>query len=169
MLILRLAVAVTVVSSLMADTHSVDADDNANFSSFHTFAMRQANINSKKPELNSPIVKQRIQDSIRDQLTAKGLQAGAQPPDLIVNFRFGAADKREIESWPVGRWGRGRAYDVNRFTEGTLVIDILQRDGRMLVWRGIYTDDEKDATKLSKKLTDDIKKLFEDYPPRKKK
>jgi hypothetical protein len=27
----------------------------------------------------------------------------------------------------------------------------------------------EDATKLAKKLTDDIKKLFEEYPPEKKK
>ena len=169
MLTLRLALAFLFVSVLMADQHSVDADENADFTQFHSFNIRQAAINSKKPELNSPIVKQRIGDAIREQLTAKGLQAGAQPPDLVVNFRFGAADKREVESWPVGRWGRGRAYDVNRFTEGTLVIDIMDREGRNLVWRGIYTDDEKDATKLAKKLTEDVKKLFEEYPPKKKK
>jgi uncharacterized protein DUF4136 len=57
---------------------------------------------------------------------------------------------------------------VNRYTEGTLVIDLIARDGRTLVWRGVYTDDEKDAAKLAKKLSDDVKKLFEEYPPKKK-
>jgi hypothetical protein len=168
MLILRLAVAILSVSALLADQHSVDADTSADFTKYHTFAIRQGTINSNKPELKSPLVRQKIEDSIREQLTAKGLHADPQSPDLIVNFRFGAADKREVESWPTGRWGRGRRTEVNRFTEGTLVIDILERDGKSLLWRGIYTDEEKDAAKLSKKLPDDIKKLFEEYPPKKK-
>ena len=167
MRILRFAIIILSVSMLYADKHSVDADKDADYSQFHSFVIRQQVINSKKPELNSPLTKQHIADAIRDQLTAKGLAAGAPQPDLIVNFRFGAADKKEVQSWPVGRWGRGRAYEVNRFTEGTLVIDLIERDGRTLVWRGIYTDDEKDAAKLAKKLADDVKKLFEEYPPKK--
>ena len=167
MKILRLAIVFFVAAGLYADKHSVDADKDADYSQFHSFAIRQRVINSKKPELNSPLTRDRITDAIRDQLTAKGLQAGAQQPDLVVNFRFGAADKKEVDSWPVGRWGRGRAYEVNRFTEGTLVVDLIARDGRTLVWRGIYTDDEKDAAKLAKKLDGDVKKLFEEYPPKK--
>jgi hypothetical protein len=74
----------------------------------------------------------------------------------------------EIERTRVGRFGRGVRQTVTRFTEGTLVIDLLHREDRTLVWRGIYTDEESDAAKLSKKLTDDIKKLFQEYPPKKK-
>jgi hypothetical protein len=37
-----------------------------------------------------------------------------------------------------------------------------------LVWRGIYRDDEQNASKLSDRLPGDIKKLFEEYPPKKK-
>ena len=168
MLWIRLAVVLFSVSALLADQHSVDSDPNADFSKYHTFAIRQGNINAKRPELNSPLVRQRLEDAIREQLTNRGLQADPQRPDLIVNFRLGAASKREVQSWPAGRWGRGRRTETYRFTEGTLVIDLLERQGRELVWRGIYTDEEKDAAKLSQKLTDDVKKLFENYPPKKK-
>ena len=83
-------------------------------------------------------------------------------------FRLGSADKREVESWPVGRWGRGTRYAVNRFSEGTLVVDLLKRPGRELVWRGIYRDDESNASKISSNLPKDIQKLFDKYPERKK-
>src|SRR5581483_7743108 len=158
-------------TSLPADEHSVDADTDVDFSRYHTYVIRQQVLNTKKPELNSPLTKEHIANAIREQLAKKGLEEGAQQPDLIVNFHFGAADQREVQSWPTGRWGRGRRVEVSKFTEGTLVIDILDRVGRgrqpALVWRGVYTDEEKDADKLAKKLPGDVKKLFEDYPPKK--
>ena len=165
---LALAILILSVIALRADDHNVDADPNVDFSKFRTFVIRQMNINSKKPELNSPLVRERIADAIRAQLRADGLEPDPQRPDLIVNFRFGAADRREIQSWPAGRFGRARRIETYRFTEGTLVIDLLDPAARELVWRGIYTDEEKDAAKLAKKLEDDVKKLFEEYPPKKK-
>ncbi len=49
------------------------------------------------------------------------------------------------------------ALSINTFSEGTLVVDVLRRPGRELVWRGIYRDDEGNASKL-----------FEKYPVKKK-
>jgi len=113
-------------------------------------------------------VRKKIEDSLRSQLQAKGLTEVQNRPDLVVNFRFGAADKRQVESLPAGRWGRRRRVETFRFTEGTLVVNLMDTDGRELVWRGIYRDDESNAGKISNKLPDDIKKLFSDFPPKKK-
>jgi len=167
MRILRFAIVLVWVCSLWADQHSVDSDPAADFTQFHSFAIRQGNLASRRPELSGPLVRQRIEEAIRSDLTAKGLHVDEQGPDLIVNYRLGAADRREIETTRVGRFGRGVRQTVTKFTEGTLVIDLVQREDRTLVWRGIYTDEESDAAKLSKKLTDDIKKLFQEYPPKK--
>jgi hypothetical protein len=154
---------------LFADEKDIDFDQQADFSKFQTFTIRQGQIAAKSPELNSPLVRKKIEDSIRAQLVAKGLHEGANRSDLVVNFRFGAADKRQVESFPAGRWGRGRRLETFRFTEGTLVVNLMDAQGRDLVWRGIYRDDESNAGKISNKLPDDIKKLFSDYPPKKKK
>jgi hypothetical protein len=35
------------------------------------------------------------------------------------------------------RWGRRRRTETFRFTEGTLVVNLMDTDGRELVWRGI--------------------------------
>ena len=48
-------------------------------------------------------------------------------------------------------------------------MNLMDTEGRELVWRGVYRDDESNAGKISEKLPDDIKKLFSDYPPKKKK
>ena len=61
-----------------------------------------------------------------------------------------------------------RTLAVYRFTEGTLVVDMLRREGRALVWRGIYRDDEKKPAKLASNLPKNVQKLLEKYPPEKK-
>ena len=45
----------------------------------------------------------------------------------------------------------------------------METEGRDLVWQGIYRDDESSPAKVSNRLPDDIKKLFSDFPPKKKK
>jgi hypothetical protein len=153
---------------LRGDQKDTDFDPQTNFLKFKTFTLRQGQIEAKSPELNSPLVKKKIEESLRTQLTAKGLTEVQNRPDLVVNFRFGAADKRQVESFPAGRWGRRRRVETFRFTEGTLVVNLMDTEGRDLVWRGIYRDDESNPAKISNKLPDDIKKLFSDFPPKKK-
>jgi len=158
-----------VSTGVVADERSVDADPNADFSALHTFRIGQGQLQAKSPELSGPLIRKKIDAGIRAALQAHDLQEASGGADAVVTWHFGAANKREVESWPVGRWGRGRAWSVNAFTEGTLVVDIYRRPGRDLVWRGIYRDDERNPSKISAHLTDNINKLFKDYPPKKKK
>jgi uncharacterized protein DUF4136 len=153
---------------LRGDHKDTDFDPKTDFLKFKTFTLRQGQVEAKSPELNSPLVRKKIEESLRAQLTAKGLTEVQNRPDLVVNFRFGAADKRQVESFPAGRWGRRRRVETFRFTEGTLVVNLMDTDGRELVWRGIYRDDESNPAKISNKLPDDVKKLFSDFPPKKK-
>jgi hypothetical protein len=168
-IVITLAVLSTLSTPLVADDKDIEFDQQADFSKFKTFTIREGQIAAKSPELNSPLVRKKIEDSIRAQLVAKGLREVPNRSDLVVNFRFGSADKRQVESFPAGRWGRGRRLETFRFTEGTIVVNLADTEGRELVWRGVYRDDESNAGKISDKLPGDIKKLFSDYPPKKKK
>ena len=164
-----LALTLLLISpTLFADDRDTDFDAQTDFSQFKTFTVREGEIVARAPELKSPLVRKKIEESIRLQLVAKGLREVQNRADLVVNFRFGAADRRAVQSFPAGRWGRGRRLETFRFTEGTLVVNLFNTDGRDLVWRGVYRDDESNASKISNKLPDDIKKLFSDYPPKKK-
>ncbi len=151
------------------DDRSVDFDPQTDFSQFKSFAIGPGQLQSNKPELRGDIVRKKIQNALRDELAKVGMRE--EPPqgsDLFVAFRLGSADKKEIESWPVGRWGRGTRYTANHYSEGTLVVDLLKRPGRELIWRGIYRDDEDNASKISSNLPKNIHKLFEKYPSKKK-
>jgi hypothetical protein len=145
------------------DDRSVDFDPQTDFTQFKTFALGKGVLRSRKPELDNDIVRKKIEEALRIELTKRGLQEEPGPgSDLIVTFRFGSVDKREVQSWPVGRWGT--RYSTYRFSEGTLVVDLLKRQGRELVWRGIYRDDNSNPSKISSNLPKDVEKLFEKYP-----
>jgi hypothetical protein len=163
-----LLVASLVTPLLLADDRNVDFDPSTDFSSFKTFTMRQGQVMARAPELRNPIVERRIAESIRKQLTAKGLSEVPRMGDLVVNWRLGAVNQRELRTWPAGRWGRATRVEAYRFTEGTLTVDLLDRARRELVWRGIYRDDESKPSKISDHLPDDVRKLFSQYPPKKK-
>src|ERR1700682_1803574 len=70
---------VVLILSLLA-THgafaqkvTVEFDQAADFSKYKTFAIRDGQLNSRNPVLNSDLVKKRINADIEKYLTAKGL------------------------------------------------------------------------------------------------
>ena len=52
---------------------TMEFDQAADFSKYKTFAIREGQLNSKNPALNSDLVKKRIDADIEKYLTAKGL------------------------------------------------------------------------------------------------
>jgi len=52
-----------------------------------------------------------------------------------------------------------------RFAEGTLLIELYDRQSREMVWRGIYRDDQGNAERLAEKLPEGVEKLLEEFPP----
>ena len=157
-----------ITPAIFADNRDVDHDPQADFSKFKTFTIREGTIAAKAPDLNNPLVRKKVDEAIRTQLAAKGLREVTNQADLVVTYRLGSAERREVETFPVGRWGRRRRIERYKFTEGTLVVDLTAREPRDLVWRGVYRDDENNPSKISEKLPNDIKKLFSEYPPKKK-
>lgn len=159
---------------LRADDRSVSFDSHADFSTFKTFTMHEAKITSSRPELSNPLFVKQIGDAVRAELIAKGLKETTDRPDIVVDCSIAGVD------YSIGPAGRanvvapGRAnspvgFQPVSFTEGTLVIDLAQREPGNLVWHGVYRRPRDNASKLAQKLPGDVKKLLSDYPPKKKK
>jgi len=148
---------------------TMEFDQTIDFSKYKTFAIRDGQLNSGNPALNSPLVKKQIEADIQNDLTAKGLTlVPSGPSDLNVRYTFGAARKTEIEAYPAGWYGFGTRYVRVPYSEGTLVIDLRDPTTRSLVWRAIAAEEKSDATKIQGKLDDMVKKSIDKYPPKKK-
>ena len=151
--------------SLAAQKIEVESDAGVDFSRFHTFAIRDARLNSKNPSLNNDIIRHRLEADIRRGLEAKGLlYVESGKSDLNVRFTLGAARKVETEAYPAGWRGLGTQIVRVPYTEGTLVIDLRDPSTRMLVWRGIAREEKSDAAKVESKLDDMVRKSLDKYP-----
>jgi hypothetical protein len=152
---------------VFAQKVTVEFDQAADFSKYKTFAIREGQLNSRNPALNSDLVKKRIDADIEKYLTAKGLTEVSGKSDLNVRYTFGTARKMEMESYPAGWRGWGTRVVRVPYAEGTLVIDLRDPTTRSLVWRAIAGEEKSDATKIEGKLDDMVKKSMEKYPPKK--
>ncbi len=155
--------------SAFAQKITVEFDQAADFTKYKTFAIRDGQLNSKNPALNSELIKKQIEADIARDLTAKGLQMVASgTADLNVRYRFGSARKTEVDTYPAGWRGWGTRVVRRPYTEGTLVIDLRDPSTKSLVWRGIASEDKGDASKVQGKIDDMVKKSFDKYPPKMK-
>src|SRR5712671_4509413 len=145
---------------------TVEFDQAADFTKYKTFAIRDGQLNSRNPALNSELVKKQIERDIERHLTARGLEMTSGRADLNVRYRFGSARKAEIERYPAGWRGLGTRVVRVPYTEGTLVIDLRDAGARSLVWRGIASEEKSDGAKIEGKLDDMVRKALEKYPPR---
>jgi hypothetical protein len=154
--------------SAFAQKITVEFDQAANFTRYKTFAIRDGQLNSKNPALNSELVKKRLSADIERNLEARGLMKVTGPSDLNVRYRFGSAPRTQLEAYPAGWRGLGTRIVRVPYAEGTLVIDLRDPTTRSLVWRGIAREEKSDATKIEGKLEDMVKKPLEKYPPKPK-
>jgi hypothetical protein len=147
-----LVLAVLSTALAWAQKITVEFDQAADFTKYRTFAIRDGQLNSRNPALNSELVKKKIEADIARDLTARGLEMTTA----------------EIERYPAGWRGFGTRVVTVPYTEGTLVIDLRDPSTRSLVWRGIASEEKSDGAKIEGKLDDMVRKSIEKYPPKPK-
>jgi hypothetical protein len=141
---------------LVADDRHVDFDQHTDFSTLKSFALHEGKVNSPNPELNNPLLVRKVGDAIRAALVAKGLRETATDPDLIVDYSIVGEDFSAQRGGPAA------------FSQGTLVIDLVKREPKTLVWRSVYRDKESTNAKLAQALPRDVRESLSEYPPRQK-
>lgn len=161
-----LILALLSVLGALAQKVTVEFDQAADFSRYKTFAIRDGQLNSRNPALNSELVKKRIDADIERYLSARGLAMVSGSSDLNVRYRLGSARRAEVERYPAGWRGWGTRVVRVPYTEGTLVIDLRDPATRSLVWRAIASVEKSDANKVEGKLDDMVKKSLVKYPPK---
>jgi len=164
-----LILALLLITGALAQKIEIESDAAADFSHYHTFAIRDGRLNSRNPSLNNELVKKRIEADIQKYMEAKGLVFVAEGrSDLNVRFTLGAARKVEAEAYPAGWRGWGTRVVRVPYTEGTLVIDLRDPKTKSLVWRAIAREDKSNASQVDGKLDDMVRKSIEKYPPKPK-
>ncbi len=119
-----------------------------------------------------------IQNAVGEQMRLRGYLP-SENPELLINFHLQTADKVRVDSTPAPAyygwrrgygWGSGMAYEteVSTYTQGTLNIDVVDRQQNRLLWEGVAVG------RIRQKAVDNpepvvnavVAKIFEKYPGR---
>src|SRR5215475_1243914 len=103
----HLVLVLVCATAALAQKVTIEFDHEADFSKYKTFAIRDGQLNSRNPILNSELVKKQIDSDIERDLTARGLERSDNRVDLNVRYHFGAARRIEREAYPAGWRGLG--------------------------------------------------------------
>lgn len=122
--------------------------------------------------LNDLVLKADVRDAVRSELDNRGYRFSQVNPDLLINFRlFDRATKLNgFEGYGFDYWNRSEfnpASDIRQhYVEaGTLIISIIDRREKALVWQGfasgLLTDGE--FTKDEGKVREAVKLILDEY------
>ena len=147
----------------------VDFDRSGRFSWYKTFAWAESEETSLKG--HNDLMHSRIKTAIMYHLSQGRLNEKADDPDLYVTYHAGSQEAVSVN--PVnfgygfaGTWG-GFGISAARsstYEQGTLIIDIWERETKKLVWRGIAIDVFSDnPDKADKKINKAIEKMIKKW------
>ena len=172
-LVFILLIAVTGCSNV---TVNYDYDQNVDWAKFKTYGWmdvppRPADPTSPLPD--TPLLQQRIHSSVDYEMGQRGITLGDNP-DLLVVYHLGSQEKIQVTDWGYNYsdyyWGYGgRQIDVQQFTEGSLVLDLVDTETQKLVWRGTGTGvvdkSQKSPEEMQERANKVIHKIMESFPP----
>ena len=174
---------VLLVSACSSTRVQTDYDHQADFSSHSTFAWFQAAEDAKSPtEGPNQLVDRRIRSAISENLRAKGLDPNdAKAADLLVTYYTSLNSQMSFHTtgWGYGHgWGWGPYWSygygfwpgwtstsVHTYHEGTVIIDIIDRNTNQLVWRGVGTAALGKKSHTEEKIEQSITRILAEFPP----
>jgi len=166
-------IALALAGGAGAQDVKVDYDKAANFGAIKTFSLKLAN------SWGNQLSEKRVTDEITQSLTEKGWTVAPEgQADAQVVLHGATETKRSLNTFYSGMGGYGyrgwggmggmgtATTTESQYTVGTLVVDIFDKTGKSLLWRGIAQDELSDKTEKNvKKLGKASDKLFKDFPP----
>ena len=181
------AIALSLIAGSCSSTrYFVDSDTRHNFNGYSTYAWFQLASppdEAKPPTEANTILTRRIRWAIDGALAGKGLSAGeVGDADFLVTYSLVLQSKMVMYStgWsmPMGGWGwggrggwgwgggwSGGRSSMETYTEGTIVVDVLDTKTRTLVWRGIAENAFRKPNPDDEKVAKIIGKVMEGFPP----
>jgi hypothetical protein len=165
---------------LLAQKVSYDYDKSATFTAYKTYAHKDGT------KVGQQLIDDRIVAAIDEQMALKGFTKSESSPDVFVVYHMAFDKQKDISTYSSGYgggygaygWGWGGGWgggttttQVRDILIGTLVVDIADAKKGQLAWRGMATKEVNVQTKPEKRdkaITEAMKKVFKNYPPKQK-
>ena len=173
-----LCVAATLLSCSQQAAVNADYDTSADFTKYKTYAwLDEVLPPDRVPEgVGAPndITNRRIRSAVDAEMAAKGFTPTTTDPDLVIFYHVGVEDKVDVTDWgysyaSTGRyWGwNTRNVDTYNYQEGSLIVDFVDMESKVLVWRGTAQQVLGDLSpeEADQFIKDIVKQVMALYPP----
>ena len=123
-----------------------DFDKDFNFGSLKTFSFKEQRRGPRDELKTNSLEAGRIQEALTSQLEKNNFQLKTDgEPDFLVAYYARSKDKTEIVAFDYGfprrwRWGLGADIWTRNYTQGSVMMDVIDAKTNQLVWRGVVTD-----------------------------
>ena len=142
-------------------TVSTSTAPGADFSTLHTYAWEPNR--QMGGTLDDSIAGQEIHAAVDQALQARGFRpAAGQPPDFLVDYHVRLQHESEVEGG--GRWGWVSTYN---YTEGTLIVALVDPKSKLFLWRGAaqaVVDPSTGGAKEQQGIQTAVQKMFANFP-----
>ncbi len=173
-LFIFLAVAAVACSSIQT---SYDYDKTVDFTGYKTYAYTPEAANFGPYQLTGD----RIIAAIDREMAERGFTK-SDNPDVLIDIRAKLEEKQDATATTTGtgmygygapyRYGYGGGFtttqiNVNEYTEGTLIINMVDKESDKLVWQGRGTKTLNETASPEKKETNintGVSMIFDKYP-----
>tara|TARA_R110002096_G_scaffold408205_1_gene607238 strand:- start:740 stop:1336 length:597 start_codon:yes stop_codon:yes gene_type:complete len=184
MVVCLLIGAAAVSCSVSSSAIVTDYDQDANFNNYKTFYwsddFQMVNGREEEPLFFNTLIKKRLKVAIRPQMESRGYVMDANHPDLLVDSRI-VVQTRNISSgnsypyfpsyghgyghfgyYGYGYYGGYQSSEEHK--EGGVVLEIIDREKRQLVWQGFAPDVlHANNTDKQKEIREAVAKIFTKY------
>ena len=171
------AIAILALVGCSATTVRTDYDQRSSFAQLRTYMwLDQPVTRVRNPSLNSPLLKERIQNAVDGELAKRGYRRlTSGEPDFVVAYYVVADDKVEVTTddyghgyygYP-GRYGGGSIH-TQEYVEGTLILDIIDPAQQKVIWRGWAIkalDDKPHPKEVEMYVNRAVEKILKQFPP----
>ena len=178
--------ALTLGFALLAACSSVstsyDFDPGANFDDLKTYRwLTVVTVDEKAASDQDPLVLKRVERAVNQELGARGYQVVKSGGDFCVAARLRSRQRTRVTTTPTaygygyrygyGHWG-SQNVDVYQYEEGSIVLDVVDKSGKNLMWRGVAraaVPADPTPEQITKLVDEAVQKLIAQFPPDRKK
>jgi hypothetical protein len=156
-----------------------DYDPAFNFASIKSYYLVENNSSANPDGPGSGLVDQRATRALQAEMQKRGIPAvSADKADIILTFHIVTQDRTKVTSYnngyayrPYGYgggyYGAGNQIDVRQYTQGTLLVDLIDPKDKRIVWRGQASAIVKDRSNEEREalMNSYVEAIFAHMPP----
>jgi hypothetical protein len=153
-----------------------DSDPDAEFASLQRFAwLEPPSIETSDPFVDNTLLRKRVRQAVVRELSSRGYEQVEDPEsaDFLVTFHVTIEERLRFHQYPDsgyygfhGRWvGWGGSTYAESYEEGTLILDLIRRRDRQLIWRGWGTDAVPTVDTDEERIDLAVEKILARFPP----